>query len=247
MIKTRIIGHRGAGVVAPENTIYALGVSHGLGLSHVEFDVRLTKDHVPVISHDNSLIRCAHKDVLISDLLYSELKDINVAAHYSLKSLDEKIPTLQEYIEEAHRLGLNCQIEFKPEDDDRDILVSLVTEIIDDFYKDAIDSEMPLVTSFVPECLADFKKKSKLSCKTGVLVKVEQSSNWRVFAQRSECDFVHLHALYLTEKIADDIRGSGLRINGFHLNHPELAKQAIGRGCEKFTCDVPDVFIGLND
>jgi len=245
MVKMRIIGHRGAGVVAPENTIYALGVAHDLGLSYVEFDVRLTKDHVPVISHDNSLIRCAHKDVLISDLLYSELKDINIASYYSLKDMDEKIPTLQEYIEEAHRLGLICQIELKPEANDKDILVSLVTGIIDDFYKDADNSKMPLVTSFAPECLADLKKQSKLSYKTGILVKVEQASNWREYAQKSQCDYVHLHALYLTDKIADQVKESGLRINGFHLNHPELARQAIERGCERFTCDVPDIFMKI--
>ncbi len=243
MVKTRIIGHRGAGVVAPENTIYSLSVAHDLGLSCVEFDVRMTKDNVAVISHDNNLIRCAHKDVLISDLTYDELKNINVAVHYSLKDMDEKIPTLQEYLEEAYRLGLMCQIELKPESNDKDILVSLVTDIIDDFYKDKYNSKMPLITSFVPECLAGLKKKSKISYKTGILVKVEQSSNWREYAQKSQCDYVHLHALYLTDKIANQVKESGLRINGFHLNHLELARQAIERGCERFTCDVPDIFM----
>ncbi len=241
-MKKRIIGHRGAGVCAPENTLYALKVAHDLELEHVEFDVRLTRDLVPVISHDNSLIRCAHKDILISDSLYADIKDINLAAHYALDDLNETIPTLQEYLTESKRLGLHCQVEFKPNADDKDVLVSLVTDILDDFYKDASEDEKPLVTSFFAECLADFKVKSKLDYKTGMLVKVEETSLWKKYAEESGCDFMHLHALYLTDAIAEDVKTSGRRINGFHLNHPELARQAIARGCEKFTCDVPDVF-----
>ncbi len=241
----RIVGHRGAGVLAPENTINSLKVAHDLGLGYVEFDVRLTKDRVPVISHDNSLIRCAHKDVLISDSLYADIKDVNVAAHFALDDLHQTIPTLDEWLAETKALGLHCQLEFKPNADDKEELVSIVTEIIDDFYKDATEAERPLVTSFVAECLADLKTKSKLSYTTGMLVKVEETSLWKNYAQISGSDYMHLHALYLTDAIADDVKGFGCRINGFHLNHPELAKQAIARGCERFTCDVPDIFARL--
>jgi len=238
----RIVGHRGAGVLAPENTIHALRVAHDLGLGYVEFDVRLTEDRVPVISHDNSLIRCANQDRLISDITYADLKDVNIAKHFALADLDERVPTLEEWLIETKKLNLHCQLEFKPNADDKDVLVTIVTEMIDDFYKDAPQEERPLVTSFVADCLADLKKKSKLGYQTGMLVKVEETSKWKKYADESGCDFMHLHALYLTEEIANDVKKYGCRINGFHLNHPELARQAIDRGCERFTCDVPDIF-----
>lgn len=60
MTSTMLIGHRGLGknMVASrslqlgENTIQSFIAAANLGASYVEFDVQLTKDHVPVIYHD---------------------------------------------------------------------------------------------------------------------------------------------------------------------------------------------------
>ena len=57
---TKIIGHRGLGMnkntrkslQLGENTIQSFIAAANLGASYVEFDVQLTKDHVPVIYHD---------------------------------------------------------------------------------------------------------------------------------------------------------------------------------------------------
>ena len=55
-----VIGHRGLGKNVPsrkslqlgENTVQSFIAAANLGASYVEFDVQLTKDHVPVIYHD---------------------------------------------------------------------------------------------------------------------------------------------------------------------------------------------------
>lgn len=57
---TRVIGHRGLGknslstksLQLGENTLQSFIAAANLGASYVEFDVQLTKDHVPVIYHD---------------------------------------------------------------------------------------------------------------------------------------------------------------------------------------------------
>lgn len=242
-MKKRIIGHRGAGILAPENTIIALKVAHDLGLSHVEFDVRLTKDHVPIISHDNNLIRCAHIDQLISQSNYADIKDINVAKHYALDDIHATIPTLDEYLTEARTLGLHCQVELKPNADDEDLLVQVSHDVLDGFYKETPEDALPLVTSFIPYCLKALKNTAKRPYKTGILIKVEETTNWKELAAQSACDFIHVHALYLKKEIAEDMIACGYKINGFHLNHPETAKKALALGCQKFTCDIPDIFL----
>ncbi|PCI54935.1 MAG: hypothetical protein COB36_08775 [Alphaproteobacteria bacterium] len=239
----RIIGHRGAGVLAPENTIAALKVAHDLGLSHVEFDVRLTKDHVPIISHDDSLMRCAHIDQLVSQSNYADIKDVNVAEHYALADFYATIPTLEEYLAEAKALGLHCQVELKPNVGDEALLVEIAGAVLDGFYKDTPDDSLPLVTSFIPHCLKMLKDMAKRPYKTGVLVKVEETTNWKDLAARSSCDVIHVHALYLKKEFAEGMLAAGYKINGFHLNHPETAKKALALGCQKFTCDIPDVFL----
>ncbi|KAG4305075.1 hypothetical protein PORY_001245 [Pneumocystis oryctolagi] len=60
LIKTRVIGHRGLGknqaskknLQLGENTLESFIAAANLGASYVEFDVQLTKDHIPVIYHD---------------------------------------------------------------------------------------------------------------------------------------------------------------------------------------------------
>lgn len=60
MTSTMVIGHRGLGknmagrrsLQLGENTIQSFIAAANLGASYVEFDVQLTKDHVPVIYHD---------------------------------------------------------------------------------------------------------------------------------------------------------------------------------------------------
>ena len=51
----RLIGHRGARGLMPENTIEGFEYTLDLGVMALEFDVLLSKDNVPVITHDNCL------------------------------------------------------------------------------------------------------------------------------------------------------------------------------------------------
>ena len=57
---SRVIGHRGAKMEAPENTLASVRRAKELGCTWVEVDVMLTKDKVPVIHHDNTLERCTN-------------------------------------------------------------------------------------------------------------------------------------------------------------------------------------------
>ena len=52
-----LIAHRGNAADYPENTLAALRSAIELGLRHVEFDVQLTRDGVPVVLHDADLRR----------------------------------------------------------------------------------------------------------------------------------------------------------------------------------------------
>lgn len=60
LVSTRVIGHRGLGknisnknsLQLGENTVESFIAAASLGACYVEFDVQLTKDHIPVIYHD---------------------------------------------------------------------------------------------------------------------------------------------------------------------------------------------------
>ena len=71
------------------------------GAEGVEFDVRLTRDGVPVIIHDNSLYRTARLPHRIADLSLSELQHV-----------DPSVPSLEQLfmLFESNNLGLYLEL-----------------------------------------------------------------------------------------------------------------------------------------
>jgi glycerophosphoryl diester phosphodiesterase len=67
------IAHRGGGHLGLENTLETFGVSQALGIRYLETDVRLTRDGVAVLFHDDDLRRVFGRPESLSRLLYREL------------------------------------------------------------------------------------------------------------------------------------------------------------------------------
>ena len=73
-----IIAHRGNAAEFPENTLQALESAVDLGVSHVEFDVQLTADKVPVVFHDSDLNRVGDRAESVHDLTWAQLGETPV-------------------------------------------------------------------------------------------------------------------------------------------------------------------------
>lgn len=73
-----IIAHRGNAGEFPENTLESLQSAVEYGLRHVEFDVQLTQDKVPVVFHDSDLVRVGNRSESIHDLSWPQLSEIPV-------------------------------------------------------------------------------------------------------------------------------------------------------------------------
>ena len=84
----RLIGHRGARGLMPENTIEGFEFTLDLGVTALEFDVLVSKDNVPVITHDYQLSASLTRDYngkwiegnspKISELTLAQLKQFDV-------------------------------------------------------------------------------------------------------------------------------------------------------------------------
>lgn len=76
-----------------ENTISAFDNAFDNGFEGIEFDVRLTKDKVPVIIHDSFLSRVSNGKGLVKNYTYNELLKFNFG-----KKKIERIPKLEDVI-----------------------------------------------------------------------------------------------------------------------------------------------------
>jgi glycerophosphoryl diester phosphodiesterase len=100
----RIIAHRGASAVAPENTLAAFAQALTLGADGIELDVRLAHDGVAVVVHDASLRHVTDRKDRVAQLTSEELARIDVGSWFNRRHPDlaqpeyrqETMPTLDQ-------------------------------------------------------------------------------------------------------------------------------------------------------
>lgn len=74
----RIFGHRGAAGHAPENTLEGIRTGLTLGVDGIEFDVRCSKDHRPVVIHDETIDRTTSGSGTVDELTLKELSAFGI-------------------------------------------------------------------------------------------------------------------------------------------------------------------------
>ncbi|MCF6326630.1 MAG: hypothetical protein L3J21_04980 [Devosiaceae bacterium] len=109
----QVVCHRGANVIAPENTLAAARAAFAAGFSHVEIDVHVTSDGELVVFHDPQLERVTNGVGPILDHSLAELRALDAGSWFSKHFAGEKIPTLTEILELANLFDGKLYIEFK--------------------------------------------------------------------------------------------------------------------------------------
>lgn len=102
---TRVIAHRGASRSAPENTLAAIAAAFDLGVDMVEVDVRLTRDGVPVLMHDETVERTTDGEGRVADLDLAELRALDAGSWMDDRFEGERVPTLVEALALARSRG----------------------------------------------------------------------------------------------------------------------------------------------
>ena len=109
----RLCAHRGAGKLAPENTLTAMRVGHAHGYGMVEFDVKLCADNVSFLLHDATLERTTSGRGRADALPWRELARLDAGGWHSAKYAGEMLPTLASIARWARAHGVACNVEIK--------------------------------------------------------------------------------------------------------------------------------------
>ena len=139
-----IIAHRGASALAPENTIAAFAKALESGADGVEFDVRLSKDGVPVVIHDATLLRTAGVNYQVADLTAEQLADVDAGSWFNAAypaNADpafaaEGVPSLRTVLQHLENATGPIYIEIKCETD------SDVSPLVDAVCREVRDSPL---------------------------------------------------------------------------------------------------------
>ncbi len=107
----RLCAHRGLSAAMPENTLPAFAAAIAVGAHEIEFDLFLSADLVPVVSHDPDLARVAGVPHRVEELTWEEIRRIDLGAVYGERWKGIQIPRLEEVLDiSGGRVGLNIHL-----------------------------------------------------------------------------------------------------------------------------------------
>ena len=154
-----IIAHRGFSELLPENTFPAFDLAIKYGFHNFEFDVQLTKDHIPVVIHDYDLYRTTGEKGLISEKNYNEIKNLQAKNNFNLDDKNYFIPKLDDLLSKYHGLS-NLHLELKSRDQELPeiVLESLKKNNWLDSNKDMYEHGGITISSFFLEQIIRFRK-----------------------------------------------------------------------------------------
>lgn len=129
-----VAGHRGDSYNYYENTISAFKGTISAGADMIETDIRLSRDLVLVLIHDDRVDRTTGKRGYVRDFTFDELRALNAGD----KESPEKIPTLEELflLVKDTEITLNLEIKeyYSKENEERCILcIEKTLELIEKY------------------------------------------------------------------------------------------------------------------
>ena len=110
----KLIGHRGVKDLEPENTLKSISTAFELGLECVEVDVKISKDQIPLLLHDDTLERTTTGFGLVSNFTFEEINQLDAGYFFYNHKTNIKVPKLSEVLEFIKKKKKYINIELKP-------------------------------------------------------------------------------------------------------------------------------------
>ena len=110
----KLIGHRGVKDLKPENTLDSILTAFDLGLECVEIDVKVSKDNIPLLIHDDTLDRTTNGSGLVCDFTFAEINKFDAGYYFYKSNTEIKVPSLKSVLNLVKKEQKYLNIELKP-------------------------------------------------------------------------------------------------------------------------------------
>lgn len=216
------IAHRGAGHLAPENTMAAfqLGAQHGFRM--FECDAKLSADGVLYLLHDEHLDRTTNQQGSPAALSWQALSQLDAGSWHSSRYRSEPLTRLDSLLQwcQTHRHCLN--IEIKPlhgQDRQTSMAVGQLLEAMAPNWPQ--DLPWPLVSSFSVAALEALPS-SQAPITKALLIEHWPEDIWQQLERTKAAALIGHYPLWNQERV-QQLRARGLRALSYTVNTIELA------------------------
>jgi len=234
----KIIGHRGAGKLAPENTLSSFRKAKELRLNWVEFDIQPAAGFEWVVIHDSTLERTTNGVGQVLATSVEKLKSLDAGRWFHPKYTGERIPRLSETLELLAELDLHPNIEIKiPEN----LPIAKLTPWLESLTLCLnkhwpAQKPLPLISSFNKDVLMAFKSSAPIY-PLGYNIEALQPETVDIVLKNN---FFSLHCDYSTLAWNDLERllENPFLILLYTINDSHLAKKYFDRGVAAIFSDL---------
>ncbi|HLR66388.1 glycerophosphodiester phosphodiesterase [Virgibacillus alimentarius] len=231
---TKVFAHRGASKQAPENTMEAFKLAYELGADGIETDVQLTKDHVPVLIHDEHLKRTTDGTGYVKDLTWDQLKMLDAGSWFSSKFTGASILSLEEFLQWIQSKSLYLNIELKNNKIDYEHLESIVYEQV--AYYQLLDRT--IMSTFNPNSIK--RMSSSYQAKEIALLTSKRNKNIIPYAKELGANALHIKYSLLRPKLVKQCKEENISIRVYTVNKRRRMIRCYMSGCDGIFTDVPD-------
>ena len=233
------IAHRGAGRLAPENTLAAFRLGAEYGYRMFECDAKLSADGVPFLLHDSTLDRTSNGRGLAGEQPWSALAQLDAGGWHSRRYAGEPLPTLEALIRFCLANRHLLDIEIKPTPGVERRTGEAIAQLVARLWVDT-DLAPPLLSSFSPESLEGALAKEP-GLPRGLLLDALREG-WLDTACRLECSAVICdYGLWGAATVAQ-VHATGMRALSYTVNDESVARRLAGLGTDGIVTDRVDRF-----
>lgn len=230
------VAHRGAGLLAPENTLAAMRTGHDFGYRMFEFDVKLSGDGVLVLMHDAVVDRTTGARGRVAGMSWGELARLDAGAWHSPRFAGEPIPTLARVAGWLRANGCLANIEIKPcPGREAETGAAAALEALALWH----DAEVPpLLSSFSEKALEAARQVAPALPRALLLGRLP--ADWLVRCRALECVALDANQRVLDAATIALAHAEGLRVLSYTINDPERSRQLRSCGLDCVITDAVD-------
>lgn len=220
-----IIGHRGSRGTKPENTIASLHEAMQVDADMIEFDVRLTRDGIPVLSHNMRLFGTRKRELALLRLYtLTELQKRTADSEFPLTTLDDAMR------ECYGKIYLNVEIKEVS-------AVGPTLNVIEKYVTDKRDWDNLLISSFKPLALLAVRRRAPHAA-LGMLHYRNPLAfiGWYRLLSLSAVGF---HRLYVSMIAIEAAKRASLFTYVYTVNQAVAANKLAERGVDGIVTDFP--------
>jgi glycerophosphoryl diester phosphodiesterase len=242
--KALVIAHRGGAKESTENTIEAFQRAGRIGADGIETDIRLTRDGVVVIYHDDIFGRVEGlpkplQTRLVADMTYAELH-ANPLAPVGDDSSKRYVPTFEDLLTKVKTGLLNVELKRCPKFDDLvDKTIAILKSHQQEF--DRLILEAP-----------DLKTSEKLRKELGEALKLHINPGYDTTIPYQESlekvlkfkpHSISVNYKKVSMELIERAHNSGVEVWAWTLDSPEWAQALRALGVDAIKTDVPTKLI----